>query len=85
MAKLSTKNVKHPSPPWMVNTTGFLAGIVAALTTMISTMPAGVPKGVHDWLEWGITGISLLAAVFAGATVFAKKSDLVGGRDKDDR
>jgi hypothetical protein len=85
MAKLSVKNVKQASPPGMVNTTGALTGIVAALITMANTMPDSVPAAVKEWLLWGINGVSLLAAVFAGVTVFAKKSDLIGERDKDDR
>lgn len=85
MAKLSVKNAKHPSPPWMVNTTGFLTGLVAALTTMATTLPASVPVSVKEWLSWGITGISVLAALFAGGAVLSKKSNLVGDRDKDDR
>ena len=85
MAKLSVKNAKEASPPWMVNTTGALTAVVAVLTTMVNTMPAGVPASVKEWILWSINGIAGIATIFAGATIFAKRSDLVGGRDKDDR
>lgn len=81
MAKLSVKNVKQASPPWMINITGSLAGITAALITMVNTMPAGVPQGVKDWILWGINGLSLITAVFAGATAFAKTADSTDPKD----
>lgn len=56
----------------MTNTTGILSGLVAASITAVNSMPEGVPEIVKEWLLWVITYVSLISAVFAGATALSK-------------
>lgn len=82
MAKLSVNNVKQASPSWMVNLTAVLALLTPILPSLINTLPGNVSQLTKDWLLWVL---SVMTAVSGVVTAFAKKSDLIGDRPKDDR
>lgn len=75
MPRISIRNIKKDSPPWLVNLSGSLTGITAVLLTMVNTMPASVPETVKEWALWMVNGLAALATVSAGASMLTKRSD----------
>lgn len=82
MAKLSVNNVKQASPSWMVNLTAILALLTPILPSLINTLPGNVSDLTKDWLLWVLSALTAISGV---TTAFAKRTELVGDRDKDDR
>lgn len=81
MAKLSVKNIKQPSPSWMVAATTILVALAVYGPDAIASMPGSVSPNVQAWLKWTFERLAILM----GVTALATKSKLVGSRDKDDR
>ena len=81
MAKISVKNIKQPSPSWMVAVSTLLMILAVYGPDAIASMPGSISTNVQVWLKWGIERL----AIMMGVTTLATKSKLVGGRDKDDR